>query len=315
MTKFNLNFQKDIAPHLLAVVVFFLITFIFFKPMFLDNKSLNQHDILQWKGGAQELIDYREATGEEGLWSNNMFSGMPAYLVNTQFSGNLLIQVEKVYTLFLGSPAKILFAAFLSFYIMLLCFGVRPYLAIAGALLFGLSTYNTIGFVAGHNARITAVAYIPLVLGGIHLAFQRKWVWGFVLTMIGLGLNLRVNHYQITYYLLLMVMIYGLIWLVFAIREKTMGPYFKTIAILSVAVVIAVGCNIGRMWTIVEYSQYSIRGPGELTSGQENVDADGLDKAYAFEFSNGIFEPLVVFIPNIMGGASNQKLDRDSNLG
>ena len=316
MKKINVDFKSDVLPHLIAVVLFLIITLIFFSPVFFEGKALSQGDILQWEGGAKELLDYREKTGEEGLWTNSMFGGMPGYLVNTKFSGNLLIHIEKVFTVFLPHPVRIMFAAFLSFYIMLLAFGVRPYLAIAGALIFGLTSYSTIGFTAGHNARVAAVAYMPLLMAGVHLAFRKKHLWGFILTALGLGLHLRVNHYQITYYLLLIVVIYGLINLIFAIKEKEFNAFAKNIGLLSMAAVIAIGCNLGRMWTVAEYSKYTIRGKSELAQS-ENKDQNqgGLDKDYAFYHSNGIMEPLVMFVPNFMGGASQQALEKDSNLG
>ena len=316
MKKIKIDFKTGVLPHLIALVLFLVITLIFFSPVFFEGKTLSQHDILQWKGGAKELLDHRVKTGEEGLWTNSMFGGMPGYLINTTFSGNLLIHVEKIFTIFLPHPTRIMFASFLSFYIMLLAFGIRPYLAMAGALIFGLSSYNTIGFYAGHNARIAAVAYMPLVVAGVHLAFRNRYLWGFILTALGLGFHLRVNHYQITYYLLLIVVIYGLVHMVFALKEKELNTFAQKVGLLSVAALIAVGCNFGRMWTITEYSQYSTRGQSELTQ-QENPDQnqEGLAKDYAFQYSNSIMEPLVLFVPNFMGGSSQQPLDKDSNLG
>ena len=316
MKKINVDFKADVLPHLIAVILFLVITLIFFRPVFFEGKTLSQHDILQWEGGAKELLDYRKKTGEEGLWTNSMFGGMPGYLVNTTFSGNLLIHIEKLFTVFLPHPTRIMFASLLSCYILLLAFGVRPYLAMAGALIYGLSSYNTIGFYAGHNARIAAVAYMPLVVAGVHLAFQNRYLWGFSLTALGLGFHLRVNHYQITYYLLLIVVIYGLIRLIFAIKEKEVNVFAKKVGLLSVAALIAVGCNFGRMWTITEYSGYSTRGKSELIQ-KENPEQNqgGLEKDYAFQYSNSIMEPLVLFVPNFMGGSSQQALEKDSNLG
>ncbi|MDN5214214.1 YfhO family protein [Fulvivirgaceae bacterium BMA12] len=316
MKKINVDFKSDILPHLLAIVFFLIITLIFFSPLLLEEKTLTQPDILQWEGGAKELLDYRAETGEEGLWTNSMFGGMPGYLVNTKFSGNLIVHVESLFTLFLPSPARIIFSAFLSFYILLIAFGVRPLLAVGGAIIFGLTSYNIIGLTAGHNYRIAAISYMPLVIAGVHLAFQKKYWWGFILTGLGLALHLNVNHVQITYYLLLMVLLYGLIHLIFAIKEKQLNTFAKTVGLLSVAAILGVGCNLGKMWTIAEYSQYSIRGKSELTKGNDsNQSQQGLAKDYAFQYSNGIMEPFVLFVPDFMGGSSVQELGKDSNLG
>jgi len=40
---------------------------------------------------------------------------------------------------------------------------------------------------------------MPLVFAGIHLSFQGKRIWGFIITAIGLAMHLRPNHLQITF--------------------------------------------------------------------------------------------------------------------
>ncbi|MDX1472435.1 MAG: hypothetical protein R3213_13125, partial [Flavobacteriaceae bacterium] len=141
----QINFKKDILPHLIAVIIFLGVTLAFFSPVFFEGKSLNQGDIYQWQGAAKELIEFREETGEEGLWTNSMFGGMPGYLVNMKFSGDLIYPVQRVLAFGLPHPTSVLFTSFLCYYIMLLVFGVRPMIAIVGALAFGLSSFNIIG--------------------------------------------------------------------------------------------------------------------------------------------------------------------------
>jgi len=304
-----MNF-KTILPHALAVVIFFLLTVIIYQPHFFDGKGLAQHDILQAAGGNNQLQDFRAETGEEALWMNTMFSGMPAYLNGVQYSGDFLKYAYIVIKLGLPHPVGITFLCFVSFYILLLAFKVRPWLAIGGAILFGLNGFNIISISAGHNAKIAAVALMPLVLAGIKLTFSdRRWL-GIGLTALALGMQIRANHPQITYYLLLMTVIYGLYELIRAIREKSIKPFALNIAGLVVAALLAVGANAGKLYHMVEYGQYSTRGAAELST----VDSKGgLDYEYAFRFSNGISEPLVMFYPNILGGSSSQKLSDDSN--
>ena len=216
-----MNLKEDILPHLLAIMVFALATIIFYNPVFFENKRLDQHDVVQGTGGGKELIDYREEIGKEGLWTNSMFSGMPAYLINTQWSGDLLLHVQRFLSLGLKAPARYIFWALISFYILLLSFKVRPYLAIAGAIAFGFSSFIVIGISAGHVWRIVGMAFMPLVIAGVHLSYNnRKWL-GMGLTALGLGLQLRSNHLQMTYYLLIIILLYGLFFLIKAIREKT----------------------------------------------------------------------------------------------
>lgn len=309
----SIDFKKQLIPHAIAALIFLAVAVLFFAPVVLENKGLSQHDILQWEGAAKEIIDYREKTGEEALWTNSMFGGMPAYLISTVFSGDLVVYVQKALSLWLPSPVYLVFLCFVGYYIMMIAFRVRPWLAIPAALAFGLTGFVIIAIGAGHNIKIAAVAFMPLVMAGIHLAYTRNRLWGFILTSLGLALELRVNHLQITYYLLLIALIYGLSRLVIAIMEKEQVNFAKTTGILIVAALLAVGANIGRLWTVYEYGPNSIRGKSELTSTEEEKPS-GLDKDYAFQYSNGIAEPIFLFIPNFFGGASQQDLGSNSNL-
>ncbi|WP_422359483.1 YfhO family protein [Reichenbachiella sp.] len=309
----NLSFKKDILPHLAAVFIFLVVTLIFFAPVVFEDKELPQHDITQWRGGAQELIDYREKTGEEGLWTNSMFGGMPAYLVSIKFSGEFLSYPYEIYKLGLPNPLYLVFTALLSFYIMMRCFQVRTGLAVAAALAFGFTGFIIISVGAGHNMKVAAVAFMPLVLGGIHLALDRNRIWGAIITALGLAMQLKFNHLQITYYLLILTVLYGIFALIAAIKQNTQKEFFKTIGMLVIAAFLAVGANFGKLWSVIEYSPYSIRGKTEL-SADANDRSSGLDKSYAFQYSNGIFEPIVLFIPNYFGGSSRQDLGNNSNL-
>ena len=309
----KIDFRNQVLPHLVAVVVFLLITVLFYNPLFFENKNVNQNDVLQGLGAGQEIRDYREATGEEALWTNSMFGGMPAYLINTQWSGDLLSPLRRGLSLWLPSPASVTFFGMLSFYLMLLVFGVRPYLAIAGSIAFGLGSFNVLSIEAGHMWKVWAIAYMPLVLSGVYLTYQGKWLWGFALTSLGLGLEISANHLQIAYYLFLLLLIFGLVFFIFTVKEKKWHQFFKATGIVMIAGLLAVACNFGKLWTVYEYGQYSIRGPSELTS--EEAGSSGLDREYAFRWSNGIFEPITLFIPHFYGGASIQSLGVDSNLG
>jgi Bacterial membrane protein YfhO len=300
----QIRFSEHVLPHLIAVVIFLVVTILFFNPVFFENKSISQGDIQQWSGSSKALRDYRDATGEEGLWAGSMFSGMPAYLVNLQWNDGVVLGLKKVLSVFLPHPVNVIFLAFLCYYILLLSFKVRPWFAIAGALAFGLSSYMIIGLGAGHNARIGAIAFMPLIIAGIHLAFSDRRILGLGVTALGLSLHLRENHLQITYYTVLIVLVYGLVQLIYAIRAKQIADFFKNIAVLIPAVLISVGTFFGQFWAISEYTTYSIRGPSELTKKSTSNDDNGLSKDYAFAYKYGVGESIALFIPNIYGGTS-----------
>ena len=309
----KINFKEHILPHAPAVLVFLVVTLFFFSPVFFENKTISQHDISEWEAGSKTLRDYRNQTGDEGLWATSMFSGMPAYLVNLDWSDGVVVGMKKVLSLFLPHPVANIFLAFISYYIMLLCFRIRPGFAIAGALAFGLSSYMIIGLSAGHNARIGAIAFMPLVVAGIHLAFSGKRLLGFGITSLGLALHLRENHLQITYYLVLIVMAYGLVKLIYAWRTKQLKDFFKTMVLLIPAALLAAATFFGQFWAITEYTRYSIRGPSELVKSGTTSTIAGLSKEYAFAYKYGIWEPMTLIIPNFYGGSSLTSFIQDQN--
>jgi hypothetical protein len=310
----NIRFTAHILPHIVAIALFLFVAIFFFKPVFFDSKVINQHDITEHIGTAKTITDYREKTGEEALWADGIFSGMPAYMVSVIWSNQAVVFLKKVLSLALPHPVCNIFLAFICYYIMLLSFGVRPYLAIAGAIAFGLSSYMIVGLSAGHNARIGAIAFMPLVVAGIHLAFTNRRILGLGVTTAGMALHLNENHLQITYYLLIIVLVYGLVRLIEAVREKTIAHFASTLGILALGVIIAAGTYFGQFWSVLEYSKYSIRGKSELTAGsptQDAKDAEGLGKTYAFQYSNGILEPFTLLIPDFYGGSSMNFLVQD----
>ena len=302
--------KKEILYHFLSIVLFLSITVYLFNPIFFEDKIVNQHDIEQWKGSSKEVKNFREKTGDEPLWTNSMFSGMPAYLIDVKWDNNLILGIHKIVSLGIPHPINYIFISFISFYIMLIVFKVRIPLSIIGSIIFTLSSYMIIGILAGHNARIGSIAFIPLILAGVHLGLTRNIKIGFLITMISLALQIRVNHLQITYYTLLILLIYGISFLIYSYKENNLKRDLINIGILSVAALISIGTFFGELWSIAEYSKYSIRGPSEIQTNEK-----GLSKDYAFQYSNGIFEPLTLVIPNILGGPSQQELNINSNLG
>ena len=298
-----------IVKHIISLIVFISLTTYLFSPVFFENKEIKQHDIEQWKYSANETIEFRKNNNEEALWSNSMFSGMPAYLIDIKWSNYIVSNIHKIYSVFFPHPVSNMLISFISFYIMLLCFRVKPEIALFGSIAFTLSSYLIVGIAAGHNARIGTVALLPLIIGGIHLCINRNRNLGFIITAVALALQLRLNHLQITYYTLFILIFYGSNQLIYHYYKNQIKFYLKRILVLTIAAMLAIGTFFGEIWAVLEYSSESIRGNSEITN------TSGLDKDYAFQYSNGIFEPLTLFIPNILGGSSRQTLERDSNLG
>ncbi|WP_210514725.1 YfhO family protein [Hymenobacter terricola] len=313
-------------PHVLAVLFFVVLACVYFSPIMFEGKTLAQHDITQFQGGAHEAQQYAATMGKEALWTNSMFSGMPTYLISLHFPGDWSGYLQKAMTLGLPAVVANLFLALLCGYILLVALGVRPLIAVAGAVALGFSSYNLAILAAGHNTKSLALAYAPLVLGGLLVTYRRdKWL-GAALFAVGLTLNVHVNHLQITYYLLLLVAIFGVIELVSAARAGRLPEFAKRTALLALGAALAVGVSFGRLYTTAQYSKYSNRGPSELKSaaptapGQAPAAANaeeggsGVDRDYAFQYSYGVGETITLLIPNFYGGASQMPLSTDSNL-
>ncbi|RAI92035.1 YfhO family protein [Algoriphagus yeomjeoni] len=303
----QLNFKKDVLPHVVGIAIFYAIVVVYFAPVVLQDQVIMQGDILKWEGSAKEAIDFREATGEEALWTNSVFGGMPAYFVSLEFAGDITNALVSVITLGLPHPVNSLFLGMVAMYVLMLTFGVRPVFAIIASVAFALSSYNLLSLAAGHNAKIWAISLIPMILLGIHLAFTKKQLLGAAVLALGLLLQLKFNHVQITYYTLIIAVIYVIVRLVFDWKKEGFAQLGKTIGILAIGAMLAVGGNVGRLATAMEYAPYSTRGKATLESASA-----GLDKDYAFSWSNGKLETLTLLVPNFYGGGSSTPLGEDT---
>ena len=244
-----------------------------------------------------------------------MFCGMPAYQISHHTPSNLTRYADKIVSFNFPREASFVLIAFIGFYILLLSMGLAPPMAIAGALGFGLTSYLFIIIEAGHNTKAHAMAYMAPVLAGIIMAYRGKLLRGAAITALFLALQLRANHLQITYYLLMMVLIFGIYELVNAIKEKKVPEFVKTGLVLVFAAILAIGANIEKIWTTYEYGKYSTRSQSELTiDGDQDNKTSGLNKDYATSWSYGKMETFNLMIPNLMGGASGSELSQDSDV-
>ncbi len=302
------NFNK-LIPHISAIVIFLLISFAYF-PEVLDGKRLGGHDNATFKGMSRELSDYREATGEEALWTNSMFGGMPGYMISTTYKGNKLKFMDSL--LQAGPrPVSFVFLYLIGFYILLVSLRVNPWLAIAGATAFAFSSYNFVILAAGHNSKAIAIGYMAPVIAGVILSFRGMRLLGAAVTGVALALQIRSGHPQITYYTLMIIFIFGLTQLYFAIKENYFKELLITVAILLVAVGFSVTSNAARLWTTMEYGKYTMRSPSELTM-EEDDKTSGLTKSYATQWSYGVDETFSLLIPGFKGGSSDGSLSENS---
>lgn len=306
--RIQFDYRKFI-PHILAIILFLLIAFAYF-PDVLEGKQLAGHDNDNFRGMARELVDYREATGKEALWTNNMFSGMPGYLISTVYKGNQLKYLDRL--LQAGPrPVSFVFLYLIGFYLLLLAFRVNPWLAMAGAVAFAFSSYNFVILAAGHNSKAIAIGYMAPIIAGVWITFRGMRLLGAAVTGVALSLQILAGHPQITYYTLLIILLLGISELYQTIREKTWKDLLLSVGILVVAVGFSLGSNAARLWTTMEYGRYSMRAPSELTMDEADKTG-GLTRSYATGWSYGIDETLSLLIPGFKGGSSDGSLSENS---
>lgn len=300
---------KRLVPVLAALALFYALCLTYFSPV-LEGKGLDQHDIKQWKGMAQEVNEHRDATGEEALWTGSMFSGMPAYQIMVKWTANLLSVVDDAFHGFLPRPANFLFLYLLGMYVLLRILKVDPWLSVVGAIAFAFSSYFFVILPAGHTSKANAIGYMPLVFGALYLLYRGdKWTGASLLALF-LGLEVMVNHVQITYYLAFLLLLFVLAEVVRAFREKALPEFAIRSGLGVVAVALALVSNLGMLWSTVEYGKYSTRGKSELTilpdgTKDEGLRTAGLDRDYVTQYSYGKQESLTFLVPDAKGGFSS----------
>jgi hypothetical protein len=306
---------KKLLPHVIALVVFLAASAFFGRPA-LQGNVLSQHDVLGWKGMAQNSFEYKEKNGHFPLWNTNLFSGMPNYQIALD-SKSALPDLNKLFTLGLPKPISFFFLACISFYILSIVLRVNPYVGIAGSLAFAFSTYNPIIIGAGHETKMWAISYMPVLLAGILLIFQKNYLKGLCLASVAAVMEVGVNHPQITYYFLLVAVAVAIAYAVEWIRNKEWKHMVIAFSLAAVAGGIGVAGSAVIMMPTYEYAKATMRGGKQVEIKDNkivNTKTKGLDLDYAFSYSNGLAEPLTTMMPNAFGGGSSSPLPEDSKV-
>lgn len=291
----------------ISLVIFVVIAVLYANPI-ISGKQMMQHDIVYYKGGAKELLDYRAQNGKETYWSDAMFGGMPTYQSGAQFRGDIIKKVDDIF-MFLPKPANYIFLLFAGFFLLGLVATRQWKYALLGATFFGLSTYFYIALSAGHNGKIHTVAYFAPLLAGILLVYVRKkYILGFIITALFMGLQVSANHPQMTYYLFIALGFLFLSELVRAFQHKISWKHFGiSTGVLALAFVLGVGMNSQRIMANAEYVKETVRGKQILNSDTHTAGQSGMDRASITAWSYGKLETLNLFIPRLMGGGSQEE--------
>ena len=312
---FKLKIINKFYPHALAILGFVFVSVLYFYPV-LQGKQIFQSDIVQYTGMAKEQNDFRATDHIEPYWTNSAFGGMPTYQLGAKYPHDYIGALDDALR-FLPRPADYLFLYFLGFYGLMLVLKVDPLKAFFGALAFGLSTYLIIILGVGHNAKAHAIAYMPLVIAGFILVFQKKYILGGLITLFATALEINANHFQMTYYLLIFLLILSGYFIYQQIKEKEYKSLLYSFGTLAVAGIFALGANATNLLATAEYADFSTRGKSELSfnpDGSKNTNSSALTHDYITEYSYGITESFNLIAPRLFGGSNNEAVGRNSNM-
>ncbi len=310
MDKKNIS---QFTPHIAALVLFSIISLFYFKPV-LEGKQLIGHDTESWMYMAKETIDFNKTHDDVTLWTNSMFGGMPVYQISMTQPYNFIKYVEDIIHLYPDTVYNLMLYL-IGFYILLLAFGVNPWLAIVGAIAFSFASYNFIIISAGHNSKAITIAYMAPLIGGVFMAFRRKKVLGSLVTALFLSLAVRANHVQILYYTMIILVFFAVVEFIYSVRNKEIRSYLQSAGLVLAAAIIAIGMNATSLLTTYEYSQYTMRGKSNGLTVDAQNSQHGLNKDYITQWSYGVDETMTLLIPDFKGGASAGYLSADSETG
>ena len=307
--------NSEILLHFIYISSFLLLSLFVFYPI-LQGKKIFQSDTQQYLAMSKQLQDSRLDNDEELYWIDNAYCGMPTYQLGAKYPYDVLTPIHKILK-FLPHPSYMTFIYMLGFYIFILSLGFKNRFAFFGAICYGLSTYLLIIIQVGHNTKAVALGYLPLVFASLNYIFKNKSIWPLILLSLFMGLQIRANHYQITYYMFILIGIFMGFKLFESFRYKQLKSFGSKTLKIFFSVLIALGLNATSIFSTYEYSKYSTRGKSDITideSGRLLEINDGLSYDYITQFSMGIFESLNIIIPRIRGGSSTEDLGVDSNF-
>jgi len=296
---------KKIIPFIIAMVVFYILSAVFFKSEAFDGMVLQQTDNIQVQGMNREAREYYKKDGKVIQWTNTMFGGMPTTMIFQKNKGNLLrhFYSASMFWKDMKSPSIELYVAMMFMFLALLLFGIDWRIAILGGIGFAFGTYHMELLEAGHATKMIAIGFFGLVISSAWYAYNRNLLLGASIFAVSLGMQVYATHYQITYYTLMIILILGIVEFIKAIKYKTLPNFAKATGLMIVFGLLCAGTNASKLWTTYEYSKETIRGTSDLSAKK---DLDGLGKDYVFSWSYGIAESMTLLIPDFEGGGSSQ---------
>lgn len=290
----------------LSILLFAAISWIYFYPDDVMGNVLRQHDVTQGVANGQEVTTYVNATGEVSRWTNSLFSGMPTFQIAPVYeSSSLLSWINSVMGLGFPTPVNLVFIMMVGFFLLMLSFNVKWYIAVMGAIAYAFSSYFFILIGAGHIWKYVTLSYIPPTIAGIVWAYRGHVFSGSAVAALFAAVQLSSNHVQMTYYSMFLIVFMVIAFFVIAKREHAVNRWLKATGALAVAAVLAVAANAPNLYSTLKYSKETMRGGhSEIAASSSNNTKGGLDKDYITAWSYGKAETFTLLVPNVCGGAT-----------
>lgn len=299
------HWAKSLLPWITGIALFVAVNLLFYAPQF-EGKSLGQGDIAQYAGMSKDIKEHREATGEDPQWTGNMFSGMPAYLIDVEYPTQYVKQGVGSLVKVVDSPMNMTLFAMILMMVAVVLMGINPWIGIIAGLAYGLSTYFFIIIDAGHITKMWALVYAPPLIASVWYALRKNAWLGAALAALFGSLELGANHPQITYYFLIVAFALWLSELWYAYKDKALKKFGHTTLLLATAALLALGSNFSPLWYTFKHQKYTTRGVAEAVSEDE---ARERKIAYNTEWSYGKAESFNMLVPDYMGRWSGELND------
>jgi hypothetical protein len=310
------NFSwKKVLPHIIAVIVFLIVAMVYCKPA-LQGEVLQQTDVIHWRGMAQDAFNYEKTHGTFPLWNTHVFSGMPGYQIALQYV-QPLTYVSNFLTLWLPKPINFFFLACICFYILCMAYSTNFLVAILGSLAYAYSTYDPVIISVGHETKMMAIAYMPAMIAGLYLLYEKKYIIGLATTLLFANLEVFANHLQINYYCIIIAIVLTIAYVIRWVRAKEFKHMLIAGSLALFCGIVAVASSALILLTTAEYGKYTMRGGKTLDNSGgtlKDVKTTGLDVDYAFQYSQGKAEFLTFLMPNVFGGSSSETFDENSKI-
>lgn len=305
--------KKPIVQHALCILLMIIVAFAYNLPAFQGNE-LKQGDTIHWKSMSWEAKQWHDATGEVTLWSNSMFGGMPTATYAVFGSGNYIAVAFYALVEFLTTPFALILLAMIGFYVLAYAMRWNRWIGLIGGIAYAFVAYNPQIIAAGHNTKMINIALMPGVIAGIHLMFNKKLLPGSLILLLFLALTFNCAMYQIIYYEYIIIGGLMIYYFFQKLKEKEVMTFVLPAVLMVAITALSVVSSSTNFFFTQEYTEATMRGGNsELTlNKKEKKTNGGLDKDYAFAWSQGIGETFTLFAPNLYGGGSNVDVGTDS---